>query len=220
EPTSVDFDRVENKHHDFLGSFLGCKEKAKKAIIYSHTKTINAFSALLDPKEAEEISKHEDVISIFESKPSKLYTTNSWNYLGMEEPAGAINHASNPNSLWEKAKYGENIIIANFDTGVWPGSAMFNDQGMGPVPAKWKGRCGDENDGSSCNKKLLSVRKFCQSVIRKYGDALKGTDTFKAIDNKGHGTHTLSTAAGRFTSGINTFGFHNATARGGMPNAR
>jgi hypothetical protein len=35
--------------------------------------------------------------------------------------------------------------------GVWPESESFNDEGMGPVPSKWKGYC-DPNDGIKCNR--------------------------------------------------------------------
>lgn len=41
-----------------------------------------------------------------------------------------------------------------------------------------------------------------------------------ARDIIGHGTHTLSTAGGRFVPGANLFGLANGTAKGGSPSAR
>ncbi|KAK7857325.1 subtilisin-like protease [Quercus suber] len=48
EVSEADFDRVTDSHYDFLGSFLGSKEIAKDAIIYSYQRHINGFSANLE----------------------------------------------------------------------------------------------------------------------------------------------------------------------------
>ncbi|PIA61277.1 hypothetical protein AQUCO_00300662v1 [Aquilegia coerulea] len=196
---------------DMLQSYS--KEKAKEAMIYSHTKHINAFSAMLEPQEAKNMSKHADVSSLFECNTLKSHTTRTWEFLGMEKD-GVVP----PDSIWKKSM-GEDIIIANMDTGVDPSSESFKDDGMGPIPSKWKGHCGDnDNDGSSCNRKLISMRKF----YRGYEVALNKTLDKKyltSMDIDSHGTHTLSTAGGGFVS-VNYTGFSNKTAKGGAPNAR
>jgi hypothetical protein len=38
--------------------------------------------------------------------------------------------------------------------GVWPESKSFNDEGMGPVPSRWKGTC-QAGGGFKCNKSVL-----------------------------------------------------------------
>ncbi|KAL0550240.1 hypothetical protein IC582_014744 [Cucumis melo] len=53
------------------------------------------------------------VVSVFESRSRKLHTTQSWKFLGVEK------HEEIPtsNSIWNVTRFGEDIIIANFDTG-------------------------------------------------------------------------------------------------------
>lgn len=105
-------ERAKNSHHEFLGSFLGSKEKARDAIFYSYTKYINGFAATLEEEEAMEISKHPSVISVFPNRGHRLHTTRSWEFLGMEKD-GRIR----ANSIWAKARFGEGVIIGNLDTG-------------------------------------------------------------------------------------------------------
>ncbi|KAJ0791666.1 putative tripeptidyl-peptidase II [Helianthus annuus] len=89
-----------------------------------------------------------------------------------------------------KANYGENIIIANLDSGVYPESKSFRGKGYGPIPTKWKGDC--DND------------TFCNN----------------ARDPNGHGSHTLSTAGGNFVPYVSYNTVWMGTAKGGSPQAR
>ncbi|XP_058083398.1 subtilisin-like protease SBT5.3 [Magnolia sinica] len=212
QPSSIDYERVTNSHHEFLESFVGSKEKAKNAIFYSYTKHVNGFAANLEAEEADEISKHPDVISVFRNKMAKLHTTRSWEFLGLEK-----NGKIPETSLWQKAKFGEDIIIGNIDSGVWPESESFNDDGMGPIPKRWKGSC-DSKGGVRCNRKLIGARYFKKGYEAENGPLNATLST--ARDTDGHGTHTLSTAGGGFVPGANIFGYGNGTAKGGSPNAR
>ncbi|KAL3652804.1 hypothetical protein CASFOL_002485 [Castilleja foliolosa] len=167
--TSAD---ITQSHYDFLGSFLGSAEKAKDAIFYSYTKHINGFAATIEDEVASKLSQHPKVVSVFLNQRKKLHTTRSWNFLGLE------NKGQIPaDSMWKKARFGEDVIIGNLDTVKLIGARYFN---KGNNPAAYN-----------------SPR-----------------------DTDGHGTHTLSTAAGNFVAGANVLSFGNGTAKGGSPRAR
>ncbi|KAH8507041.1 hypothetical protein H0E87_013733 [Populus deltoides] len=212
--SKVDLDAVADSHQEFLGSYLGSSEKARDAIIYSYDRHINGFAAMLEEEDAAEIARHPNVVSVFLNQGRKLHTTHSWDFMLLEKD-GVVD----PSSLWKRARFGEDSIIANLDTGVWPESLSFSEEGIGPVPSKWKGTC--ENDtavGVPCNRKLIGARYFNRGYIA-YAGGLTSSDN-SARDKDGHGTHTLSTAGGNFVPGANVFGLGNGTAKGGSPKAR
>ncbi|KAG5549899.1 hypothetical protein RHGRI_015015 [Rhododendron griersonianum] len=206
--------KVKESHNEFLASFLGSTEKAKESIFYSYTRDINGFAATLDEEEAAAIARHPNVVSVFLNKGKHLHTTHSWEFMLLEQN-GVAQHSS----LWIKASYGEDIIIGNLDTGVWPESESFSDKGFGAVPSKWKGFCeNDTSNGVPCNRKLIGARHFNKAYISGGGELNASTNSPR--DNDGHGSHTLSTAGGNFVPGANVFGIFNGTAKGGSPKAR
>ncbi|KAB1208408.1 Subtilisin-like protease [Morella rubra] len=218
EPTEADLESVTNSHYNLLGSYLGSTEKAESAIFYSYQRYINGFAATLDEKQASEIANAPNVVSVFENTGRNLHTTRSWDFLGLERDEQILDQ-----SLWNKAKFGEDVIIGNLDTGVWPESKSFSDEGLGPIPSKWKGYCQSDNkDGVHCNRKLIGARYFNKgyaAAARTVGVKINET-FFTARDHSGHGSHTLSTAGGSFVPGTNVFGYGNGTAKGGSPKAR
>uniref|UniRef100_A0A803LYM1 Uncharacterized protein n=2 Tax=Chenopodium quinoa TaxID=63459 RepID=A0A803LYM1_CHEQI len=211
--TQQDLELVENSHHNFLASFVGSQDKAKEAIFYSYQMNINGFAAILDDEQAAEIAKHPGVVSVFPNKARKLQTTRSWDFMLLEN-----NGEIHSDSAWKKARFGEDTIIANLDTGVWPESKSFSDEGYGPVPSRWKGGCDSENDGVRCNRKLIGARYFDRGFIAAGGNVTEALSSPR--DVAGHGTHTLSTAGGNFVPGASVLGLVNGTAKGGSPKAR
>ncbi|KAK1582903.1 hypothetical protein Q3G72_019408 [Acer saccharum] len=218
DPTPSHMERATDSHHKFLASFLGSKEKAKESIFYSYNKHINGFAARLDEEHAEQIAKHPDIVSIFENKLLQLHTTRSWEFLGLEK-GGSVPLES----LWKKGNFGEDIIIANLDTGISPEYKSFSDEGYGPVPSKWRGVCeSGRNDGFKCNRKLIGARYF-DAGFRKFlsdNNITLPETYFNARDGDGHGTHTLATAGGNFVANISVMGNGNGTVKGGAPRAR
>ncbi|OWM87003.1 hypothetical protein CDL15_Pgr016040 [Punica granatum] len=180
-------------HSSILQEAIG-EGAVSDSLIRSYKRSFNGFVARLTESEAKRIASRDDVISVFPSGTFHLHTTGSWDFLGLHETA-----KRNPSIE-------SDIIIGVVDSGVWPESESFSDEGFGPPPKKWKGTCqGGAN--FTCNNKLIGARLYTD-------------DSPSARDSFGHGTHTASTAAGNSVNGVSFFGLGNGTARGGVPSAR
>ncbi|XP_028789159.1 subtilisin-like protease Glyma18g48580, partial [Neltuma alba] len=185
-PSANDQDSATSFHYSLLASHLGSRKKAKEAIFYSYNRHINGFAALLEEEEAADIAKNPKVVSVFMNRGHKLQTTRSWEFLGLENSNGQVLE----DSIWEKARYGEDTIIGNIDTGVWPESRSFSDEGMGPIPSRWRGAC--QLDNFRCNRKLIGARFFSNGYESQFGKL--NESLYTARDELGHGTPTLSVA--------------------------
>uniref|UniRef100_A0A2N9EIA5 Peptidase S8/S53 domain-containing protein n=2 Tax=Fagus sylvatica TaxID=28930 RepID=A0A2N9EIA5_FAGSY len=149
-------------------------------------------------------------IATYPDSFGKLLTTYAPKFLGLKRHSG----------IWPAASYGEDVIVGILDSGVWPESESFHDEGMSPVPQRWKGKCekGTAFSPSNCNRKLIGARSFSKGV--KHIGISKEFDYDSARDFDGHGTHTASTAVGNHVLGVSHFGYARGTARGVAPGAR
>ncbi|KAM7260285.1 hypothetical protein ACFE04_016026 [Oxalis oulophora] len=163
-------------------------------LIRSYKRSFNGFAAKLTDAEAEKLSSMENVVSVFPNKILHVQTTRSWDFMGF-----------NDTTIKAKSSGGSDIIIGVLDTGLWPESPSFSDNGFGPIPKKWKGVCkGGAN--FTCNNKVIGARFYSGSE--------------SARDNEGHGSHTASTAGGNKVSDTSFYGLAKGIARGGLPSAR
>ncbi|XP_065880983.1 subtilisin-like protease SBT3 [Euphorbia lathyris] len=176
-------------------------------LLYSYTHVVHGFSARLSVSELEELKKSPGYISSFKDVPVKLDTTHSQTYLGLNSNSGA----------WKLSNYGEGIIIGVVDTGVWPESESYRDDGMPDIPQRWKGKCesGIQFNSSLCNKKLIGARFFNKALIANWPNTTISVNSTR--DTVGHGTHTSSTAAGNFVDGASYFGYAPGTISGAAP---
>ncbi|KAI3684711.1 hypothetical protein L6452_33936 [Arctium lappa] len=179
-------------------------------LVYSYTNAIHGFTATLSPSELEIIKNSRGYLSSIKDSPVQLDTTHSTQFLGLNSNSGA----------WPVAGYGKDVIIGLVDTGVWPESGSFDDNGMGAVPTRWKGECeaGVQFNSSLCNKKLIGARYFNKGILSNLPNSTLSMNS--ARDTDGHGTHTSSTAAGRYVKHASYFGYGTGTAVGVAPNAR
>ncbi|KEH29867.1 subtilisin-like serine endopeptidase family protein [Medicago truncatula] len=170
---------------------------------------------MITPEQANKLAEYDSVVSVFESKISKLHTTHSWDFLRLN-PVYDENHVA--------LDFTSNVIVGVIDSGVWPESESFNDYGLGPVPEKFKGECvtGDNFTLANCNKKIIGARFYPKGFEAEFGPLEDFNKIFfrSARDNDGHGTHIASTIAGRSVANVSLFGMAKGIARGGAPSAR
>ncbi|KAJ8761301.1 hypothetical protein K2173_001357 [Erythroxylum novogranatense] len=216
-------DEIEATHHSYLQAVKETEEEAKASFLYSYKHTLNGFAALLTPDEAFRLSEMEEVISVFRNEAYSLQTTRSWEFVGLKD-GQSLNHPfGSHRDLLPVAGYGKNIIIGIMDSGVWPESPSFSDEGMEPIPRSWKGICqtGVAFNKSHCNSKIIGARYYIKAFEQEYGP-LNATEDYRSPrDTDGHGSHCSSIAAGRVVPGAAALGgFASGTAYGGAPLAR
>ncbi|XVF73322.1 hypothetical protein PTKIN_Ptkin12aG0192400 [Pterospermum kingtungense] len=190
------------KHIGLLSSVKGSEYHAKESIVYSYTKSFNAFAAKLSKDEAEMLKELDEVASVFPNRYHKLHTTKSWDFIGL------------PLTAKRNLQLERNIVVGLLDTGITPQSESFKDDGLGPPPCKWKGTCGHFANFSGCNHKIIGAKYY------KLDGNPDPADILSPIDVDGHGTHTSSTLAGNLVQNASLYGLAKGTARGAVPSAR
>ncbi|XP_019152594.1 PREDICTED: CO(2)-response secreted protease-like isoform X2 [Ipomoea nil] len=185
-------------------------KRNSKALVYTYTNGFCGFSARLTAEEARSIAQSPGVVSVFPDPILQLQTTRSWDFLD------SMSYKKISPSTTDKQSSSSNeadTIIGFIDSGIWPESPSFNDNGMGPIPTRWKGKCQEGFDFSytNCNRKIIGVR-FYKDVF--------GRPFLSGRDNLGHGSHVASTASGSRVENISYYGQATGTARGGSPSSR
>lgn len=186
----------------------------EERIIYSYENAFHGVAARLSEEEAEGLKEQPGVVAILPETVYQLHTTRSPMFLGLEP--------EDRTSDWSENLADHDVIVGVLDTGIWPESESFNDTGMTPVPARWKGACerGRAFTKHHCNKKVVGARVFYRGYEAATG-RINEKDEYKSPrDQDGHGTHTAATVAGSPVGGANLLGYAHGTARGMAPGAR
>ncbi|KAK2657712.1 hypothetical protein Ddye_010764 [Dipteronia dyeriana] len=207
-------DVLRHDHQMLAAVHRGSMAEAKTSHVYSYKHGFRGFAAKLTHHQASLIAGMPGVVSVFPNLKRSLHTTHSWDFMGIGgEETMEIPGFSTKNQV--------NVIVGFIDTGIWPESPSFSDAGMPPVPARWKGQCqsGEAFNASSCNRKVIGARYY-MSGYEAEEDMVEKASFRSPRDSAGHGSHTASTAAGRYVTNMNYKGLAAGGARGGAPMAR
>ncbi|KAF3609731.1 hypothetical protein DY000_02047066 [Brassica cretica] len=207
---------VTESHHQMLSSLLGSEVEADDSMVHSYRHGFSGFAAKLTESQAKKIADSPDVVHVIPDSFYKLATTRTWDYLGLS--------VGNLKNLLNDTNMGDQVIIGFIDSGVWPESESFNDNGVGPVPSHWKGGCqsGENFELTNCNRKLIGAKYFINGFLAE-NEGFNSTgsrDYISARDFIGHGTHVASIAGGSFVPNVSYKGLAGGNLRGGAPRAR
>uniref|UniRef100_A0A8R7PA58 Peptidase S8/S53 domain-containing protein n=1 Tax=Triticum urartu TaxID=4572 RepID=A0A8R7PA58_TRIUA len=119
------------------------------------------------------MAKKPGFVRAFPDRTLQLMITHTPEFLGLRNGTG----------FWNQGGYGKGVIIGLLDSGIYAAHPSFNDHGVPPPPARWKGSC----EAARCNNKIIGAKSL-----------IAGDDSG---DGDGHGTHTSSIAAGNFVAG-------------------
>ncbi|XP_009101347.2 subtilisin-like protease SBT4.2 isoform X1 [Brassica rapa] len=179
-------------HHQNILQEVIELSSVEDCLVRSYGRSFNGFAAKLTESERDKLAGMEGVVSVFPDTLYKPLTTRSYEFMGLGDKSKRV-----PNIETD-------IIVGVIDHGIWPESKSFSDEGIGPIPKKWKGVCAGGTN-FTCNTKVIGARYYVQDSAR---------------DNDSHGSHTASTAAGNIVEGVSMNGLAKGTARGGVPLGR
>jgi subtilisin family serine protease len=150
----------------------------------------------------------------------------------VEEPYQFIGAEGVWPSLGGTDHAGEGVLVASLDTGVWPENPMLEDKGLPAPPGSYACQFGlsgqVHDDPFTCNNKLVGAQAFTDTYTTVFapvaGEYCKDTPgsgpwLCSARDGDGHGTHTLTTAAGDFVDSAPMQGIDRGPTSGMAPGA-
>ncbi|KAH9611707.1 hypothetical protein KSS87_013005 [Heliosperma pusillum] len=199
-------------------NYININNVVEDRILYTYQNAFHGLAAQLTDEEAFTLGRYRGVLGLFPEEVYKLHTTRSPMFLGLDRDEVIVDQARA-----QAQALHHDVIVGVLDTGIWPESQSFNDTGLGPVPARWKGACeaGRGFDPARhCNKKIIGARMFYKGYEAALGKITGDLEYKSPRDSDGHGSHTAGTVAGSPVRGASLLGYAPGIARGMAPGAR
>ncbi|KAK9013816.1 hypothetical protein V6N11_041811 [Hibiscus sabdariffa] len=105
------------------------EQPSSPQLIHVYKRAISGFAAKLSTKQLESLKRLDGFLSATPDEMLSLHTTRSPQFLGLELGKG----------LWSASYLESDVIMGVVDSGIWPEHVSFDDEGMPPVPTRWKG---------------------------------------------------------------------------------
>ena len=193
-PAVAEYRRYLERGHDRVLERAGVSASQR---IYDYTVAFNGAAVDLSAAEAAALAKDPKVAALFPNERRTLTTNTTPEFLGLTGDDGVWAGLGGSG----RKGAGSGYVVGVVDTGVWPenpGVKFKKNPPATPVPG-WTGECetGEEWTKKDCNSKLIGARYFYKGIGKKN---ILGADFLSPRDYDGHGTHTLTTAAGSPTT--------------------
>jgi len=180
-------------------------------VLHRYDLAFNGFAAVLTPAQVRKLQASGKVLAVTPDEMREVETISTPHFLGLDGEGGVWSRL-----VRGKQDKGEGVVVAVLDTGVQPENPSFFDQVdatgtpvktggtvvYGAPPAGWAGSCtsGPGFPATSCNNKLIGAKVFSagflDAVAQGAVNPFFGNFYDVPRDEDGHGSHTLSTAAG------------------------
>ncbi|RZC55379.1 hypothetical protein C5167_014232 [Papaver somniferum] len=203
-----DIEDAKLSHLTLLSSVIPSGESERLFLKHVYHHSFKGFSAMLTEEEASILSESDEILSIFPDTELDLHTTRSWDFLESSSGMARIQRLY-PNGS-------NDVIVGVIDSGIWPESPSFDDDGFSEIPSRWKGTCMEGSDfkKSDCNRKLIGARYY--DLTESSSNDTVGSPR----DETGHGTHVTSIAVGNLVPNANDQGLARGLAKGGFTSSR
>ncbi|KAF6143981.1 hypothetical protein GIB67_017589 [Kingdonia uniflora] len=117
---------------------------------------MHGFSVVLSTEELAALKKTVRFLTAYRDRTLDVDSTHTIEFL-------SLNTVS---SIWPASNYVKDVIIGIIDTGVWPESNSFRDNGMEEIPSRWKICEPDvQFNFAMCNRKLIGARYFNKGIM-------------------------------------------------------